>query len=145
MNGTTIYFKKIHHGLERGRSRALREYDVTGTQMDVLDYLHDHEDETNTLTELASSFGVKHTSMIHILKLLETKDLILRKEEGTRSKPVCLTEHGKQIMQEVDRHKREKDEILYQGFTEEEQTALRGYLERVYRNIRQCAAWNGGE
>ena len=70
------YFKKIHNHLDASFNRALRRYGLTSTQFDFLIYLMENSVDHPTLTDLASHFGVRHTSAIHVLKILQDKGFI---------------------------------------------------------------------
>ena len=95
MDKSKRYFKKIHNQLETGFTKAYKEYGLTSTQLDILRYLSENPAGENTLTDIASHFGVKHTSVIHVLKLLEKKGLIRKNPvQGTRAKPILLTDKG---------------------------------------------------
>ncbi|MDO4322325.1 MAG: MarR family transcriptional regulator [Lachnospiraceae bacterium] len=134
---TGLYVKKIHVAMQRGRNRALKQYGLTAPQMDTLIYLAFHEAPENTLSGIADFFGVKHTSVIHILKLLEKKQLICREEAapGTRMKPIFLTEKGKEII-ETDKKELERVErLLFEGITQEEERQLNDMLRRIYENV----------
>ena len=140
MQEISRYFKKLHNGFERGRCRALRKYEVTGTQMDLLEYLYYGKEKNNTLSEIAAFFGVQHTSVIHVIKVLESKQMIYREEQNGKRKPIFLTKLGREVMEDIDRHKMQKDEMLYQGFTEEELQTLEQMLGRIHHNMEQTAA-----
>lgn len=92
------YFKKIHNQLEAGFNRKYKKYGLTSTQLDVLLYLSKNSHEENTLTDLAAHFNVKHTSVIHVQRILEKKGLICKSAvSGTRSRPIRLTDRGNSL------------------------------------------------
>ena len=80
MNQIGLYLKKIHILLERRRNYEYRDCNLTSTQIDILEYLYFHKGDQNTLSGIAAFFGVKHTSVIHVLKILEKKDGLSKKE-----------------------------------------------------------------
>lgn len=137
MTETGIYLKKIHVALDRGRSRALKKYGLTASQMDALIYLAFHEPPENTLSGISSFFGVKHTSVIHVLKLLEKKELIYREEpdSGKRSKPIFLTEKGRAIIEDNKKRMKWVEQVVFRGVTQEQQRQLNDCLHRIYDNI----------
>lgn len=138
MNEIACYIKKMHNKFEKGRSHALRKFDITSTQMDVLEYLYTCQDSETTLSDLTAFFEVQHTSMIHVLHILESKDLIRRKEEtGIRRKPILLTAKGLSIMQDVANHRAVMDEVMYRGISEKDLAALESLLGRVYTNMKE--------
>lgn len=137
MNETGLYMKKINVALERGRNRALKKYALTAPQMDTLIYLASHETRDNTLSGLADFFGVKHTSVIHVLKLLGQKELIYREEpaEGEKRKPIFLTEKGRAIVKDEKKGMEWVEGVMFDGITQEERQMLDDCLRRIYGNI----------
>ncbi len=137
-----LHLKKIINLLARGRNQDLKLYGLTGTQMEVLEYLHDRPAGDCTVTGIAAFFDVKHTSVLHVVTLLEKKQLIRREEkkQGSRLRRIVLTQAGEGLMRETDRCKSEADEIMLQGMTEEEKQILTQLLERIYRNLKQGEA-----
>lgn len=140
MSGDEVgrHFKKINILLERGRNYDLKRIGLTGTQMEILEYLHDRNGEECALTGIAAFFDVKHTSVLHVVKLLEKKGLIGREEkQGGRLRRMYLTAAGEALMQETDRKKSRVNRIMLAGMTEAECVTLQRLLEKIYRNLKQ--------
>ena len=78
MDELRCIFKKIYNQLETGFNKAYKKYGLTSTQLDILLYLSEKSGTDSTLTDIAAHFGVKHTSVIHVLKVLEKKGFIRR-------------------------------------------------------------------
>ncbi|MDE6661732.1 MAG: MarR family transcriptional regulator [Lachnospiraceae bacterium] len=141
MDELKLYFKKIHNQLEAGFNKKYKKYGLTSTQLDVLLYLSQETDSEITLSNIAAHFGVKHTSVIHVLKLLEQKGFICKSTvQGTRAKPIILTESGKQLGNQIISEIRQKspllDEIMFAGLSEAEQLLLEKMLRQVYTNLQ---------
>ena len=138
-NEIGICLKKIHNLLERGRNRDLKRHGLTGTQMEILEYLHRRGKTGCILADIASSFDAKHTSVLHVIKLLEQKGLITRQApaEGGRYRHICLTEDGERLMAESDQIRFAVNRDMLRGFTEEEQGQLGSLLKRLYQNLKQ--------
>lgn len=146
MEGNEIgsYLKKIHNHLERGKNSDLKRYSLTGTQLEALLYLRQKGEKTGTLSEMAQFFDVKHTSILHVVKLLEKKGLIARAEKkpGSRLREIRLTESGHMLMEEMERIKSEVDGIMLTGMSCEERAVLQRLLAKLYRNLKE-GDWNG--
>ncbi len=77
--------------------------------------------------------------MIHVLKILEKKELIGRRESArdSRRKEILLTEKGTEILEShlgsSDRH----DELLFAGISEKDLQVLERLLGQIYENLRQ--------
>ena len=147
MDALKFYFKKIHNQLEAGFNKACKEYGLTSTQLDILFYLSQNAAAENTLTDIASHFGVKHTSVIHVLKLLEQKGLICRSPvRGTRAKPILLTDKGgqlcRQLISKMERQGPLLDEIMFAGLSENDRQLLEKMLRQIYKNLESDAFRN---
>lgn len=140
MDDLKCYFKKIHNQLESGFTRALRKHGLTCTQFDILVYLDRHTDKRNTLTDLSAHFGVKHTSMIHVLKLLDEKGFITRTNSpDARSKSILLTKSGQQILADVREKGPLVNGIMFHGLSEEDLQLLEKMLKQIYANLESDA------
>lgn len=141
MDELNFYFKKIHNQLDASFNKKYKKYGLTSTQLDVLIYLSQDTDGENTLSDIAAYFNVKHTSVIHVLKLLEQKGFICKSTvQGTRAKPILLTDSGKQIGEQLISEMKQKrpllDEIMYAGLSESDKQFLEKMLEQIYHNLK---------
>ena len=139
MNEIGIYLKKIHILLERKRNYEYRDYNLTSTQLDIMEYLYFNQTGKNTLCDIAAFFGVQHTSVIHVLKILEKKELICRGESSgcSRSKPILLTQNGRNLMQNHLSNATDHDALLFAGIPKQDLEALERSLRQIYQNLRQ--------
>ena len=141
MDELKLYFKKIHNQLETGFNKKYKKYGLTSTQLDVLMYLSQETDSEITLSNIAAHFGVKHTSVIHVLRILEQKRFICKSTvKGTRAKPIILTEVGKQLGNQVISEIKQKspilDEIMFAGLSESDKQLLEKMLNQIYTNLQ---------
>lgn len=134
------YFKKIHNQLETGFNKAYKTYGLTGTQLDVLMYLSQETEQKNSLTDIAAHFGVRHTSVIHVLKILEKKGFICKNTaKDKRTKPILLTDSARELVSEVCRKGPLLDEIMFAGLSECDQQLLEKMLRQIYTNLESDA------
>ncbi len=143
MNEIKYYFKKIHNQLDAGFNQALRNYGLTCTQFDIAAYLAKHADRQNTLSDISAHFGVRHTSVIHVLKILEKKGFIYKStSHDARSKIIVLSEYGQQIISEVSEKGSLLNKIIFRGLSEEELHLLEKMLKQIYENLESDAFRN---
>ncbi len=136
-------FKKIHNQLDASFTRAMRTYGLTCTQFDVLAYLAKEEETENTVTDISAHFGVRHTSVIHVLKILEKKGLVYRSASAdARAKAIALTDGGRQLIEEVCAKCPFANEIIFAGFQETDLSLLKNMLKQVYKNLESDAFRN---
>lgn len=147
MDEPKIYFKKIHNQLEAGFNKEYKKYGLTSTQLDVLMYLSQETGRETTLSDIAAHFDVRHTSVIHVLKLLEQKGFICKSAvSGTRTKPILLTDSGRQLGEQIASELKQKspllDEIMFAGLSEADRQYLGKMLEQIYQNLKSDAFRN---
>lgn len=142
MDDLRCYFKKIHHHLESGFNKAYKKHGLTGTQLDVLMYLSLKAGGEATLSDIAAHFGVRHTSAIHVLKLLDKKGLVKKSAAGGRAKPILLTDGGKRLISEIKQKSPLLDEIMFAGFSEADMRLLEKMLVQICENLESDAFQN---
>lgn len=147
MNELKSYFKKIHNQLESSFNRKYKKYGLTSTQLDILMYLSQETGRESTLSDIASHFGVRHTSVIHVLKLLEQKGFVAKSTtQGNRAKPILVTDSGRQIgrqfISEIQQKDPLLDEIMFAGLSEADRQLLTKMLRQIYENLKSDAFKN---
>lgn len=137
MNHIGLYLKKIHNRLRAEQNCALKALGVTGTQLDFLEYLYHCPDGRNTLSDLAAFFDVKHTSALHVVKILEQNHLLIREPAPTdsRCRQLLLTDTAIEIVTKNEAAIMRKEKQLTRGFSEEELNTLQQLLSRLYQNL----------
>ena len=142
MQKLKCYFKKIHNQLAANFNQALRKDGLTITQFDFIAYLAENPQHP-TLTDIAAHFGVKHTSAIHVLKILEEKGFIRKsRSPDARSKTIVLTESGTQIVQKVKKKDPLVSQLLFNGLSENDLQYLEKMLQTIYANLESDAFRN---
>lgn len=87
--------------------------------------------------DLENEFGITRSTASKALILLEKKGVIRRESvpQDARLKKLILTEKGYDISEALKRNGSRMEKQLTRGFTEEELSALAGYLARIRENI----------
>lgn len=102
-------------------------------------YLSQNMYAENTLTDIATHFDVIHTSVIHVLKLLEKKGFICKRAvQGIRTKPILLTDNGRQLILDVSQKRPLLDEIMFAGLSETEQQFLENARADLSKSGIRC-------
>ena len=136
MDRIKCYFKKIHNQLDAGFNKALQKYGLTCTQFDILAYLANSTDGQTTLTDISQHFGVRHTSAIHVLKLLEKKGFISKSTSTDgRSKTILLTNNAQQVLSEIGEQGALLNEIMFKGLSGPDLLLLEKMLGQILRNL----------
>lgn len=143
MHELKCYFKMIHHQLEANFNNAYKKYGLTATQFDVLMYLSQESESRNSLTDIAAHFGVRHTSVIHVLKILDKKGFIRKNTApDKRTKPILLTDSAGRLISEIRQKSPRLDEIMFAGLSESDKLQLEKMLLQIHVNLESDAFKN---
>ncbi len=95
-------------------------------------------DQTGTVAALARLCQLDAGGMTRLLDRLETKGLVRRErsQEDRRVVNIDLTDEGRAAAQQLPELLLGMQRSMLQGFSAEEEAQLRGYLSRVYDNVR---------
>ena len=109
----------------------------TRMQCATLRYLRLHEDENVFQKDLEVAFEISGATVTNILKVMEKEGLITRipMENDARLKKVEMTEKGRAFDKVARENVNRLEQGMQKGFTEEELTIFRSYLERLAQNI----------
>lgn len=129
--------KRIDQLFKIRMNQNLQQLDITATQMHVLLHLHCNSGNKITQKDLANHFEVKHSTMAGILSRLSEKNLIeiTVDEENKKFKNITLTNKAMEEIELMTSQRDETESILLKGFSSDETTRLRAYLERLYSNL----------
>lgn len=123
---------RAHRALAERRLAAIGLH--TGQEM-ILLYLAEHDKLRQN--ELASALNVEPPTMTKMLQRMERAGVIERRkdEEDARAICVCLTDHGRGLIQPILEVWDEIEAQFTDGLTDAEMLLLRRLLVQMYRNI----------
>jgi DNA-binding MarR family transcriptional regulator len=124
--------KKASVRLSRDLTNFGADYDVTGSQMMVLDYLSDHVGEPISQKDIEREFDIQKSTVSTLLQRMEKKGLIARttSPEDTRTKLVTMTDLGKPYVDIVKQYSVDKSRELLKGFTPDQQATIVQFLKQ---------------
>lgn len=89
--------------------------------------------------DLSESCGVRPATMTSLLKNMEARDLVVKKDiltsGGKRGNLIFLTDHGRDLAYKVIEIFEKVELICYQGFNDTEKKMLKSLLDRVSKNL----------
>ena len=129
----TEKIKKVFFSMKNDLNDKMKKYDLTAVQVLLLEFLHENKENTIIQKDICEHLMLKHSTVINILKRLESKGLITKKT-NYRSE-ISITEEGIKLIESADIKKGFFENRLLKGFTEEEIDDLSNYLDRLYSNI----------
>lgn len=109
----------------------------TRMQCATLHYLKSHANEDVFQKDLEAAFDISGATATNILKVMEKDGLITRvpMEKDARLKKLQMTQKGMQYDEVAHTNVIRLEEGMKRGFSEEEITRFREYLDRLTQNI----------
>lgn len=109
----------------------------TRMQCATMHYLRMHKEEDVFQKDLENAFSISGATVTNILKVMEKDGLIRRvpMPNDARLKKLELTEKGIALEDAARANIRRLEEGMKKGFSEEELTIFRDYLDRLAQNI----------
>ena len=129
----------IHNYIDKYFHSSWEKAGIEPTRMQcaTLHYLRHHKDEDVFQKDLEAAFSISGATVTNILKVMEKDGLITRipMEKDARLKKLVMTEKGKQYDEVARANVVRLEAGMEKGFTEEEITRFREYLDRLTQNI----------
>ena len=111
--------------------------DITGTNARIIGFLADRADRDIYQRDIEKEFAITRSTASKVLMLMEKKGLIerLAVEHDARLKKIVMTEKSKELAKMMCLDRLETEKVLTKDFTPEEIQQLRGYIERMKKNL----------
>lgn len=136
-NTLGFQFKQIHDAFEAHMNKQLHEMDLTLSQMSVLWCLFNHQEKSITQKDIERFLGLKHPTVIGILKRMERKGFICSRinESDHRYKDVSLTDKAFAVRTHMEQSRDEMESRLIRGITPVQIESLSAVMDIIYKNI----------
>ena len=127
------------HQIHALMDRRLRQYDISPMQCRTLGFLQRAEGEVSQKA-LEEFLMVKPSTVNGIVSRLEEKGLIRRttSTRDGRCRLLTLTPQGHSFNQQFWQTAGQVNSLMEQGFSSEELTLLRNFLQRIADNLTQA-------
>ena len=129
----------IHNYIDKYFHTSWEKAGIEPTRMQcaTLHYLSHHKGEDVFQKDLEVAFSISGATATNILKVMEKDGLIVRvpMENDARLKKLVMTEKGMQYDEVAYTNVIRLREGIEKGFSEEEITRFREYLDRLTQNI----------
>lgn len=129
----------VHNYIDKYFHSSWEKAGIEPTRMQcaTLHYLRRHQDEDVFQKDLEAAFSISGATVTNILKVMEKDGLIIRvaMEKDARLKKLVMTEKGMQYDKVAYSNVARLETGMEKGFTEEEITRFREYLDRLTQNI----------
>lgn len=114
--------KKASNQLGREFDQFAKPFDLTGTQMSIIDFLSHEEKEEYFQQDIEREFNIQRSTTTVLLQRMEKKDLIYRQvsQKDARQKSVHLTEKSRNLAQECRAYFSSQEKELEEHFQADE-------------------------
>ena len=136
----TELLKQISLRFELECNRMLSEYDLTLAQMELQHFLFIQREKGVSVNQrlIEEMLHLKNPTVTGILNRLENKGFVVRLPDphDRRVNIVALTDKADALRDEVAATRDKTEEMLLEGFTDEEKQQLAFLLGKLYANVR---------
>lgn len=131
-----LIHNEIHKRMEAKRLKNEGE-PLTGMQRWILGYLSRQQNQGVYQRNIEEEFHISRATASNMISVMERRGLIQRKpvEHDARLKQLVMTELGQSLIDRAHEDISQMEQLLTQGFSEEEITALKDYLKRIVDNL----------
>ena len=126
-------FLKTSNLIEEQVKQALKEHDLTHSQLNVLYILKENDPNPVSNSEINQRILVKSPDLTRLLDRLVKKNLVDRQicPENRRKMNIKLTEHGKQVFEKANSDAKRSVNNFFENLTEKEAGQLREIMRKV--------------
>ena len=114
--------KQASNQLGRQFDKFAKQYELTGTQMSIIDFLSHKEKSAYFQQDIEKEFNIQRSTTTVLLQRMKKKELIYRKtsQKDARQKSVHLTCKALSLAKECQQYFKKQEKKLAQQFLEEE-------------------------
>lgn len=112
---------------------------ITGNNGWLISYLSEHGDSAIYQKDVEQTFGIRRSTASVMLSLMESKGYITREGDprDARLKRLVLTEKAVAFHKKAVECKSKTENLLLEGFSEEERAILSDYIDRLCSNLEK--------
>ncbi|MFC6323838.1 MarR family winged helix-turn-helix transcriptional regulator [Companilactobacillus baiquanensis] len=125
--------KVASNEISRSVNDFAAKYDLTGTQVQIIDFLaHIPENEETFQKDIESEFNIRRSTATNILKNMEKTDLIKREpvKSDSRLKKIIILPRAKNMQDKIDDFMKENDQKILSSLGAFER---RGFLHALQK------------
>ena len=121
--------KQANNNMMRHFDQFARQYDLTGNQMAVIDFITNHADQEVFQRDIEHEFDIQRSITTVLLQRMEKKGLIERftSLKDARQKAVALTDKAVKIVSACQAYLRAEEEEFVQQFSAKERNLSQNF------------------
>lgn len=116
--------KQANNNMLRHLDQFAKQYDLTGNQMTIIDFIINHTDQEVFQRDIEHEFEIQCSTTTALLQRMEKKGLIERytSSKDARQKAVALTDKAVKIASACQSYLRKEEKEFAQQFSAEERS-----------------------
>ena len=116
--------KQANNNMLRHLDQFAKQYDLTGNQMTIIDFIINHTDQEVFQRDIEHEFDIQRSITTVLLQRMEKKGLIERhtSSKDARQKAVVLTDKAVKIASACQSYLRKEEKEFAQQFSAEERS-----------------------
>ena len=129
---TLIHLTLVHNKLNELTSNALKPFDVSLQQFNVLRILRGQQGKPANLSTLNDRMVTKMSNTTRLVDKLLAKEYVVRNvcPSNRRKVEILITEKGAEVLSQMDKAVAEAESIIVQHFNKEELEQLNHLLDK---------------
>ena len=130
------HLKMVEHFAKRIGDEQLKQIDLTQSQADVIILLAHESGKVFRQRDIEIALNYSNPTVTGLLNRLEQKGFIVRRvdPEDSRARIISLTNKALEIIEEIYQSIRRTEQMLLDGFSEEEIELLQPLMSRIAKN-----------
>ena len=130
------HLKMVEHLAKRIGDEHLKQIDLTQSQADVIILLVNESGKVFRQRDIEIALNYSNPTVTGLLNRLEQKGFIVRRvdPEDSRARIISLTNKALEIIEEIYQSIRRTEQMLLDGFSEEEIELLQPLMSRIAKN-----------
>ena len=130
------HLKMIEHLAKRIGDEHLKQINLTQSQSDVIVLLAHESDRVFHQRDIERALNYSNPTVTGLLNRLEQKGFIVRQvdPEDSRARIISLTDKALEIIGEIYQSIRQTEQMLFDGFSEEDIQTLQPLMARMAKN-----------
>lgn len=128
-----MLIKQANVAANRERARFAKKLGITGTQMSVIDFLSDQDNNTASQQMIERELDIRRSTTTVLVQGMEKSGLIERIDDPNdkRRKLVHLTSKSEDLVSQIKRYVKNDDQDLRRHFSPEEISTVEEVLEFI--------------
>ncbi|WP_050614936.1 MarR family winged helix-turn-helix transcriptional regulator [Bacillus testis] len=130
------HLKMIEHLAKRFGDEHLKQIDLTKSQADVIILLEHESNRVFRQRDIERALNYSNPTVTGLLNRLEQKGFIVRRvdSDDSRARIISLTDKALEIIGDIYQSIQQTEQILLDGFSEEEIQTLQPLITRMAKN-----------